>query len=68
MENAKRLGVNGLVKNMNDGKVEAIFEGAENSVDTLIELCKRGHGAARVDNIIVKGLEFKGKIIGFRIY
>ena len=57
-------GVTGWVKNRLDGTVEAVFEGPEQSVVSMVEWCKRGSPASRVEDIDVrwgKGLqEFSG--------
>lgn len=41
-KNADRLGINGWVKNLPDGRVEAIFQGPEDRVEELIDRCKDG--------------------------
>lgn len=66
-ENARKLGVNGWVRNTNDSKVEAVFEGDENSVDKLIELCRKGPRAAMVDNVDVKEEKYVGEFNNFEI-
>jgi len=56
---AKRLNIRGYVKNNPDGTVEAVFEGEENNINKMIELCKRGPERARVDKIDIKDIEIK---------
>lgn len=41
-KNADRLGINGWVKNLPDGRVEAVFQGPEDRVEELIDRCKDG--------------------------
>ena len=48
-EVAIREGIKGWVRNLPDGSVEAVFEGAEAKVMTAIELCKTSFPRARVD-------------------
>ena len=48
---AQNLGVNGWVRNLMDGRVEAVFEGEEHSVKTLVNYCRQGPPAARVNNV-----------------
>lgn len=46
---ARRLGLDGWVRNRRDGGVEAVVAGNTQSVETLIEACRKGPGGARVD-------------------
>ena len=48
---ALELGVEGWVRNCLDGSVEALFAGSEEVVLTMIELCRNGPPAARVDSV-----------------
>jgi acylphosphatase len=50
---ARALGLSGWVRNLADGRVEAVFEGATGLVDLLLERCKAGPPAARVEAIDV---------------
>lgn len=52
-ERARSFGVDGWVRNLPDGSVEAVFEGTPRSVDALVEFCRRGPAAARVDELRV---------------
>ncbi|MGH3374694.1 MAG: acylphosphatase [Actinoallomurus sp.] len=45
---ARRTGVAGWVRNRPDGAVEAVFEGAPESVDRMVTWCRRGPSRARV--------------------
>jgi len=64
---AKRRGVNGWVRNLRDGRVEAIFEGEKGSVDSLIEFCKEGPPSAKVKDLDVTWEDYKGEFNDFRI-
>jgi len=48
---AQRLQVMGWVRNRADGKVEAVFEGGKDAVESMIALCRKGPSAASVDNL-----------------
>lgn len=50
-EVADSLGLNGWVRNLKDGRVEAVFEGDENLISIAIQKCKEGPPHARVDKI-----------------
>lgn len=48
---AERLGLAGWVKNLPDGRVEAVIEGDPDDVDALVEWCWQGSPAAQVDEV-----------------
>lgn len=50
---ASQHGVDGWVRNLADGRVEAIFEGPEDAVEEMIEFCHEGSRAARVEDVEV---------------
>ena len=50
---AARAGVSGWVRNLADGRVEAVLEGSEDAVREMIDFCSRGPELARVDRIDV---------------
>jgi acylphosphatase len=50
---ATKRGVNGWVRNRRDGNVEALVSGPAAQVDDLIEACRQGPPAARVNDIEV---------------
>ncbi|WP_435076669.1 acylphosphatase [Halococcus sp. AFM35] len=50
-DTAREAGVDGWVKNLDDGRVEAVFEGEEESVERLVEWCHSGSPAAEVESV-----------------
>ncbi|MBS7645850.1 MAG: acylphosphatase [Candidatus Bathyarchaeia archaeon] len=64
---AKELGVSGWVRNLPDGRVEVVAEGEEESIEKLIQFCRRGPPAAKVTNVEVKYEEPKGENRNFII-
>src|SRR3954454_8660460 len=48
---ATARGLQGWVRNRRDGRVEAVFAGEQQAVAEMIEQCRRGPGAARVDKV-----------------
>lgn len=52
-EKANELGIKGWVKNNRDGSVSAVLEGTEKQVRAMIEWCKKGPDAARVDKVTI---------------
>lgn len=48
---ARERGVDGWVRNLDDGRVEAVFEGPADAVDAMVQWCHDGSRAARVDSV-----------------
>ena len=48
---AREAGVAGWVRNLPDGRVEALLEGEPMAVEAVVAWCHRGPPAARVDSI-----------------
>jgi acylphosphatase len=65
-ETARDHGVDGWVRNLDDGRVEAVFEGPREAVETMVEWCETGSPAASVDDVAVDYEEPRGES-GFRI-
>ncbi|SFL13334.1 acylphosphatase [Halogranum rubrum] len=63
---AEEHGVDGWVRNLDDGRVEAVFEGSESSVESMVEWCHTGSTAADVDSVDAEYEEPQGEN-GFRI-
>lgn len=64
---AEQYDVTGWVKNKSDGRVEAVFEGEENKVHSVVEWCRRGPSLARVDHMDVDWETYKGEFKNFDI-
>jgi len=65
-EVADELGVDGWVRNMPDGSVEALISGDEEKVAKVLEWCRRGPEMAKVEKVEVKPAgEYSGR--GFHI-
>ena len=60
-ERARSLRPGGWVRNVEDGSVEAVFEGDAPSVEALIGWCRRGPPGARVDGVAVEWEEPRGE-------
>ncbi|MFZ0927908.1 MAG: acylphosphatase [Syntrophobacteraceae bacterium] len=50
---AHRIGVTGWVRNLPDGRVEAVLEGEADKVEKMIEWCREGSPMSRVDRVEV---------------
>jgi len=64
---ARRLDVTGWVRNLPDGRVEAVAEGDKQKLDELVRFCRIGPSGARVENVGVDWSDFKGEFRGFKI-
>ena len=62
--NASKLGLKGGVKNTND-KVEAIFEGNEEAIQQMLEICKQGPRLSKVESLEVKEESYKEEFTKF---
>ena len=59
-ERARGRGLAGWVRNLPDGRVEAVFEGPQEAVEELVEWCRRGPRGAEVTEIEVDTEEPEG--------
>lgn len=66
LQQAKQLGLRGWVRNLPDGRVEAVFEGELAVVERMIEWCWQGSKAAIVSKVDVKVGEWEN-IQGFEV-
>jgi acylphosphatase len=65
-DTAREHDVDGWVRNLEDGRVEAVFEGPPDAVEAMVEFCHEGSDRARVEDVAV---EYEGPegLEGFRI-
>ena len=66
-DHARRLGISGWVKNLQDGGVEALGEGEKARLDELIRFCHVGPRGAIVRRVEVEWSDYSGEFRGFRI-
>jgi acylphosphatase len=52
-QTARRLGLDGWVRNRRDGSVEAVFSGPESQVEEMLRRCADGPPDADVTNVVV---------------
>lgn len=64
---AIRNNVTGWVRNLPDGRVEAIFEGEKENVEAMIEFCRRGPPGAMVEKVEVIWENPTGEFKDFKI-
>ena len=63
-QHARRHGVSGWVRNLDDGRVEAVFEGPREAIERVVAWCHEGPRHARVTSVDVSWEEPEG-IEGF---
>ncbi len=66
-DEARKRGVKGWVKNLSDGRVEAVFEGEREDVEEMIDFCHEGSRPARVEDVEVNWEEYQEEFSGFEI-
>jgi acylphosphatase len=64
--NAIDLGLVGWVRNRQDGSVEAVFQGAVDAVETMLQRCQAGPPASAVTGVKLLG-EGAGSFNGFSV-
>ena len=62
---AREWGLTGWVRNLPDGRVEAIAEGPAEAVEAFVRWCHEGPSAARVDSVDVTASPAMGEFEGF---
>jgi acylphosphatase len=66
-EAAERAGLTGWVRNLRDGRVEALLEGDPTAVEAVIGWCRRGPPGAQVADVAVRRDEPSGEFPAFTI-
>jgi acylphosphatase len=64
---AKRLGVAGFVKNLEDGRVEAVAQGSGEAIEKLLAELRKGPRAAKVEKVDVRSEPPAGGLTEFKI-
>ena len=66
-EEALRLGLRGWVRNLPDGRVEAVIEGERRLLEQLLAWCRTGPPGARVAAVSARWETATGEFEGFSI-
>lgn len=64
---AHKVGVTGWVRNLWDGRVEAIFEGPRQAVEHMVRWCHRGSPRAYVEHVEVHYESCTGEFTTFTV-
>ena len=63
---ARTRGLTGWVRNLPDGRVEAVIEGEDEAVRVFVDWCRHGPAHATVENVEVEWGFATGEFEGFR--
>ena len=66
-ERAEQLGLAGWVRNLPDGRVEAIFEGPSEKVREMVRWCEEGPSHAEVEDVEAEIEASEGDLEGFEV-
>jgi acylphosphatase len=66
-QRARAGGLTGWVRNLPDGRVEAVIEGEEEPVRALVDWCRSGPPHATVENVELTWESFSGDFSGFQV-
>ena len=66
-EKARQLDIKGWVRNLPDGRVEAVFQGEKEMVEEMIKWCYKGPPLAEVENVEVEWKEPEEEFEDFSI-
>jgi acylphosphatase len=67
VDEARRLGVHGWVRNRPDGRVELTAEGERKRLEDLVAWCRQGPSAARVEDVEVAWSAHQGDLGPFTV-
>jgi acylphosphatase len=60
-DTAREHDIDGWVRNLDDGRVEAVFEGPGDDVEQMVEFCHEGSSAATVEDVEVHDEQPQGE-------
>lgn len=66
-DRARRLGLSGWVRNLPDGRVEAVAEGEEERLKELVDWCHHGPPGAIVRAVEARWEAFRGEFSDFEV-
>lgn len=62
-----KLGLNGYVCNLTDGRVKVVVQGVRSSIESLIDCLKIGPPSSKVDNVSITWLQYADQFDTFTI-
>jgi acylphosphatase len=64
---AMKLGLNGWVRNLYDGRVEAVFEGERGLIEKALLECRKGPPGSHVRDLNAAWEDYSGDLRGFEV-
>ncbi|MFM7795292.1 MAG: acylphosphatase [Candidatus Nitrosotenuis sp.] len=64
---AKKNNATGWVRNLKDGRVEAVIEGDDLDVSNIVEWCHGGPANARVEDVEIRNEKYTGEFAKFEV-
>lgn len=64
---AKKIGITGWVRNLTDGRVEAVLEGEKDKIERMINWAKKGPMFAKVKGVKIEIEEYQAEFNDFEI-
>ncbi|MBI2939353.1 MAG: acylphosphatase [Chloroflexi bacterium] len=64
---AESLGLTGWVRNLPDGRVEAVFEGGRDRIERALRWCQHGPPGAEVSEVLVEWRPYAGEFHDFQV-
>jgi acylphosphatase len=66
-ESADKLGLKGFVRNLENGDIEIVAEGDGNSIEQMMDICKKGPKFAQIRNVITEERKYSGEYTEFKV-
>ncbi|MFA5109811.1 MAG: acylphosphatase [Desulfobaccales bacterium] len=66
-DQARARGLTGWVRNLPDGRVEALFEGDKRVVEDMLRWCRQGPTYSYVDRVEEEWQAYQGDLTDFRV-
>jgi acylphosphatase len=66
-EKAREIGVKGWVRNLPDGRVEALFEGNKTAINRLLGTLKIGPPHSKIEDVTVEYETYKSEFSDFQV-
>jgi acylphosphatase len=67
LDAARREGLHGSVRNLDEGSVEAVAEGEAESLERFERALRQGPSRSRVESVLVDDVAPSGRVTGFTI-